>query len=499
MLGRQGCRRPLGAHRARAGRAARLEGVRRAAGGRGLRRARCDHPARPRAGRRRPALLRARGDVARARHGAADQQVAGRRAAHRRRRPRAADRHPHWRRARGARRPVQPHDRAAARVIRGPRAQGRRAHRRTAGAEQPTARGKRSASAFTCDPPLPRRRDPDRARLRGDHRRGARPRAPLDQIAHVAQPPTAPCSCSARRAPARSSSRARSTTQRRAATGRSSRSTARALPRDAARERALRPREGRLHRRDGSDAPGASSWPTAARCSSTRSASCRSRCRRSCCACCRSASSSASAASATLHVDVRVVAATNRDLESAVREANVPRGPLLPAQRRSRSRVPPLRERREDIPLLARHFLRRRSRASSASSVAAVARRRVERCTRYDWPGNVRELANVVERAAILSRGSLLDALEPFGTGSPSARAGPPAYRAAQTPPSADSLEDVERAHIHYVLQQTRWVIPGQASAALVLGMNPAPEGGQCASSGSASRTGTHYFTCGEP
>ena len=125
----------------------------------------------------------------------------------------------------------------------------------------------------------------------------------------------------------------------------------------AGRERALRPREGRLHRRDASSAAAGSSWPTAARCSSTRSASCRWSCRRSCCACCRSGSSSASAARRPLQVDVRVIAATNRDLAAARGRGRVPRGPLLPAERRSRSRVPPLRERREDIPRLVEHFL----------------------------------------------------------------------------------------------------------------------------------------------
>ena len=88
--------------------------------------------------------------------------------------------------------------------------------------------------------------------------------------------------------------------------------------RDAARERAVRPREGRVHRRGRAASSGRFERPTAARCSSTRSASCRRRCRRSCCACCRSASSSASAERDAIQVDVRVVAATNRDLEAEV-------------------------------------------------------------------------------------------------------------------------------------------------------------------------------------
>ena len=88
--------------------------------------------------------------------------------------------------------------------------------------------------------------------------------------------------------------------------------------RDAARERAVRPREGRVHRRDQAEARPLRARRQAARCSSTRSATSARRCRSSCCACCRSASSSASAARRPIKVDVRVVSATNRDLEAEV-------------------------------------------------------------------------------------------------------------------------------------------------------------------------------------
>ena len=88
--------------------------------------------------------------------------------------------------------------------------------------------------------------------------------------------------------------------------------------RDAVRERAVRPRARRLHRRDRDTRPACSKPPTAARCSSTRSASCRSACRPSCCACSRTGKCSASARSSTRKVDVRLIAATNRDLRAEV-------------------------------------------------------------------------------------------------------------------------------------------------------------------------------------
>ena len=103
-------------------------------------------------------------------------------------------------------------------------------------------------------------------------------------------------------------------------------------PARTVRERALRPRQGRVHRR-ARDASAGSSWPTAARCSSTRSATCRSSSRPSCCACCRRASSSASARTRTRTVDVRVIAATNRDLKQRGAARALSRRPLLPPQR----------------------------------------------------------------------------------------------------------------------------------------------------------------------
>ena len=140
------------------------------------------------------------------------------------------------------------------------------------------------------------------------------------------------------------------------------------------RERVLRPREGRVHRRARSGATGGSSWPTAARSSSTRSASCRSTSSPSCCACSRRASSSASAARGPCKVDVRVVAATNRDLQADGARRDVPRGPLLPPQRVPHPRPAAARARRGRR--AARRGLRAPLRAAAAAQRVGAARRR---------------------------------------------------------------------------------------------------------------------------
>ena len=121
-------------------------------------------------------------------------------------------------------------------------------------------------------------------------------------------------------------------------------------------------------------------------------------------------------------VDVRVVAATNRDLEREVRSGRF-RQDLYYRLNVFPLRVPPLRERLEDVPLLATHF------AEAATKRFHVPRPRLlraeaERLQRYDWPGNVRELQNVVERAVILARGGPLrfEALEPSAAPAPRER-----------------------------------------------------------------------------
>ncbi len=112
----------------------------------------------------------------------------------------------------------------------------------------------------------------------------------------------------------------------------------------------------------------------------------------------------------TLHIDVRVVAATNQDLRAALeqgtfREDLYYRLNVVPID------IPPLRERREDIPWLAEHFVKKLA-LDSGSQVEGITEAALERLTAYAWPGNVRELENVVERSLVMARGTMLDAAD---------------------------------------------------------------------------------------
>ena len=170
-------------------------------------------------------------------------------------------------------------------------------------------------------------------------------------------------------------------------------------PARADRERAVRPREGGLHRRDGARRSDASSRPRAARCFSTRSATCRSKRRPGCCACCRRANITAVGGRAPIRVDVRIIAATHRDLPQLIRQGLF-REDLFYRLNVAPIRLPPLRERSADIPALVRHF------ASLAAREGLPLKRlddaAMERLRRYRWPGNVRELENLVRRLAAL-------------------------------------------------------------------------------------------------
>jgi transcriptional regulator with GAF, ATPase, and Fis domain len=162
-------------------------------------------------------------------------------------------------------------------------------------------------------------------------------------------------------------------------------------------------------------------------------------------------------------VDVRIIAATNRDLEQAVRDGHF-RSDLFYRVNVFPIMVPPLRDRREDIPALVAALVDEIG-GAMGKRFDAVAKASLEMLQQYDWPGNVRELRNVLERAMILSRGPMLRVDLPGM---------PPLGPSRTTPTTAiDCLEDVEREHILQVLVDAGWRIKGADSASVRLRLNP--------------------------
>jgi DNA-binding NtrC family response regulator len=167
----------------------------------------------------------------------------------------------------------------------------------------------------------------------------------------------------------------------------------------------------------------------------------------------------------SLRADVRVIAATNRELQAQV-AAGAFRSDLYYRLNVFPIVVPPLRERRGDIARLLQHFAAKSAR-KLGRTLHGISPKFIERASAYDWPGNIRELENLVERAMILSSGALLDGSDLF------AQAAASAQKVALAAPGEATLEDVERAHIRRVLEATRWVIEGDRGAARILGLNP--------------------------
>jgi transcriptional regulator with GAF, ATPase, and Fis domain len=163
----------------------------------------------------------------------------------------------------------------------------------------------------------------------------------------------------------------------------------------------------------------------------------------------------------TLRTDVRLIAATNRDLKIMVDEQKF-RSDLFYRLNVFPIRVPPLRDRPEDIPLLVRYFTQRFSRQMD-KNIETVPPEAMEALSRYCWPGNIRELENVIERAVIVSSGPILKvALEEL-CNKPMPNENEAAFQ---------TLEDVERTKILATLKQTKWVLSGPNGAAIRLGLN---------------------------
>jgi PAS domain S-box-containing protein len=169
---------------------------------------------------------------------------------------------------------------------------------------------------------------------------------------------------------------------------------------------------------------------------------------------------------APIKVDVRVLAATNRDLMNAVREKSF-REDLYYRLNVFPIHLPPLRERKDDVPLLV-HFLLEKFAARIGRKVEGVSPETMRRLLGYPWPGNIRELENVLERAVILARGPVLE----IGPDVLPARPEPETPEGRQPAPPG-SLEEMERRHILGALGQAGWVIDGPRGAARALGLHP--------------------------
>jgi len=175
----------------------------------------------------------------------------------------------------------------------------------------------------------------------------------------------------------------------------------------------------------------------------------------------------------TRQADVRIVAATNRDLKKEVaagrfREDLYYRLNVFPVQ------VAPLRERREDISLLAQHFIQVSARELGCAK-PRLTRAGAVRLQGYDWPGNIRELRNVIERAVILARGGALEFDVPAGEAPPAQPSTPPGETAPADRPFLTEAEMLqrERANLLAVLETTHWKIKGPDGAAELLGLKP--------------------------
>lgn len=161
--------------------------------------------------------------------------------------------------------------------------------------------------------------------------------------------------------------------------------------------------------------------------------------------------------SRTIRVDARLIVATSRNLEAAVREGKF-REDLYYRLNVFPIHIPPLRERREDIPMLTWHFLRDLG-GRMGRKIESVRASTMNSFESYSWPGNVRELRNVIERHLIIYNGPAFEAELP------------PMIRPVAS--AADTAAEVERNHIHCVLERTGWRIRGHGGAAETLDLKP--------------------------
>jgi DNA-binding NtrC family response regulator len=164
-----------------------------------------------------------------------------------------------------------------------------------------------------------------------------------------------------------------------------------------------------------------------------------------------------------IKIDVRVIAATNRDLEEEVEKGRF-RADLYYRLNVIPIRLPPLRERRDDIPLLVSHFLRK-CRPDQPDPSQAITKEAMQALVEYDWPGNVRELENIIERSVILQAGTVLEASD-LPDGVRHRRSGPHRRLFEHT---SVTLEELEKEYLVTVLNETGWQ---KKKASSILGIN---------------------------
>jgi transcriptional regulator with GAF, ATPase, and Fis domain len=168
-----------------------------------------------------------------------------------------------------------------------------------------------------------------------------------------------------------------------------------------------------------------------------------------------------------IKVDIRVIAATHRDLQAMIAEGRF-REDLYFRLKIFPIAIPPLRERSGDIPALVQHFIRKKSQEMKLTGIPMLAPGAIDRLMAYHWPGNVRELENAVERALILSRGEPLTFFDLQPSGSQDTRHIP-----AVSEDEPLNLDEAMTRHIRRVLQMTGGRVEGERGAAKLLGVNP--------------------------
>ena len=177
--------------------------------------------------------------------------------------------------------------------------------------------------------------------------------------------------------------------------------------------------------------------------------------------------------SRTVRVDVRVIAATNRDLQAEVAAGRF-RSDLFYRLNVFPIHLPALRDRVEDIPLLA-HFFAGRFSKQIGKAVSDIHPETMARLVSYSWPGNIRELQNVIERAVILARADVLEiGTEALQQARPDRKLSVAVAPHSTTPePPPSTFEEMGRNHILSVLEKTNWQIEGDLGAARALDLHP--------------------------